>query len=71
MSNPVPYPYPVPSKRKPAPNPLFLVLAILSAVPTAFFVLAFLLSPTMLWVLAAGWCGMWTAVWGLMANRYR
>ncbi|QHB38062.1 hypothetical protein KIY75_gp32 [Mycobacterium phage Noelle] len=71
MSNPVPYPYPVPPKRKAAPNPLFLVLAILSALPTAFFGLAFLMSPTMLWVMATGWCGMWTVVWAMMANRYR
>ncbi|ALO79720.1 hypothetical protein SEA_LOCHMONSTER_32 [Mycobacterium phage LochMonster] len=67
----VPPPVPFQPQRKAAPNPLFLVLAILSSVPTAFFVLCFILSPSMLWVLGAGWCGMWAAVWGLMANRYR
>ncbi|ATN88105.1 hypothetical protein SEA_CINDARADIX_31 [Mycobacterium phage Cindaradix] len=67
---PPPVPF-VPPQRRAAPNPLFLVLAILSAIPTAFFVFALVAAPTMLWLLAAGWCGMWTAVWGLMANRYR
>ncbi|QLF84604.1 hypothetical protein SEA_GAIL_40 [Mycobacterium phage Gail] len=61
----------VPSEKRRAPNPLFLVLAILSALPTAFFLLVFLMGPGILPLMILGWCGMWTAVWALMANRYR
>ncbi|AZS08237.1 hypothetical protein PBI_IRONMAN_35 [Mycobacterium phage IronMan] len=57
--------------KKPSPNPLFLVLAILSALPTAFFGLVFITSPSIIPLMITGWCGMWTVVWAMMANRYR
>lgn len=58
---------------KKSPNPLFLVLAVLSAVPTLFFGLAFLVGglESFLLFLAAGWSAMWTFVWWKMADRYR
>lgn len=52
-------------------NPLFLVLAVLSAFPTAFVAVVFIAgSQSALAGLATAWCGMWTWVWWAMAKRY-
>jgi hypothetical protein len=53
-------------------NPLFFVLAVLSAIPTAFFGFIYVggsHSNVMgLWFI---WCFMWTWVWWTMSGRYR
>lgn len=61
----------IPGTRK-SPNPLFLVLSILSGIPTAFFLLVFV-SEGPDGVIAALflWSAMWTWVWWKMADRYR
>ncbi|QFG10462.1 hypothetical protein KIV65_gp66 [Mycobacterium phage Anthony] len=54
-------------------NPLFFVLAVLSALPTAFFFLGFITSGGQSGFLffVTAWCGMWTWVWWAMSGRYR
>ncbi|AHJ86404.1 hypothetical protein 40AC_40 [Mycobacterium phage 40AC] len=62
---------PLPQKR--SPNPLFTVLAFLSALPTVFFLMAFVAGDGTN-VISLGvflWCAMWTWVWVAMARRYR
>lgn len=63
----------IPAQQKKSLNPLFLVLAILSGVPTAFFLLAFITAGGADGIIAAAtlWCGLWTWVWTEMARRYR
>ena len=56
---------------KRGPNPLFTVLSVLSAIPTAFFLLAFISSngqSTITGVLVI-WCFMWTWVWWKLRSR--
>lgn len=52
-------------------NPLFLVLAILSALPTLFFLLGFVSGPNVFFLGGFLWSAMWTWVWWSMAGRYR
>jgi hypothetical protein len=53
-------------------NPLFLVLAVLSAIPSAFFVLAYFTSNfSTLMGIGLIWCFMWTTVWWKLSDRYR
>jgi len=56
-----------------SPNPLFLVLAILSGFPTAFFLLGVIASngQNVILGLLTMWSAMWTFVWWKMADRYR
>lgn len=60
---------PVKNKR----NPLFFVLAVLSAIPTAFFLLAVIIGEghSTLTGISFLWCFMWTWVWWKMSDRYR
>ncbi|WP_156409293.1 hypothetical protein [Mycobacterium sp. Root265] len=51
-------------------NAFFVVLAILSFVPTAFFGLAFLFTGFSGGMLAlTAWCGLWTFVWWSLRHR--
>jgi hypothetical protein len=53
-------------------NPLFLFLAVLSGIPTAFFGFVFLfVGQSMITGLTLIWCFMWTWVWWEMSDRYR
>ena len=58
-------------ERSRGPNPLFTVLAVLSAIPTAFFGYAFVLGDGHSWILGAVtlWCSMWTWVWWKLRTR--
>ncbi|UJD21137.1 membrane protein [Mycobacterium phage SororFago] len=59
-----------PVQQKRSLNPLFLALAILSGFSTLIsWCLFWTLGPFFL--LGIVWCGLWTIVWMLMANRYR
>lgn len=57
--------------RKKSPNPLFLTLSVLSAIPTAFFLLGAAVGESGFLFFVSLWCGMWTWVWWAMADRYR
>jgi hypothetical protein len=52
-------------------NPLFLVLAVLSAIPAAICLFLYLSSNAT--VMGAGflWSSLWTWVWWAMAKRYK
>lgn len=54
-------------------NPLFLVLAVLSGMPTAFFVYAYIAGngQSAFIGLLFLWSAMWTLVWWKMSDRYR
>ncbi|PRC48936.1 hypothetical protein C6A85_77300, partial [Mycobacterium sp. ITM-2017-0098] len=52
-------------------NPLFLVLAVLSAFPTAFFGLLYLNSQSNFSGLLLIFSFIWTWVWWTMSDRYR
>ncbi|QJD50239.1 membrane protein [Mycobacterium phage Iwokeuplikedis] len=62
---------PAPEEQKKSPNPLFLVLAILSGLPTAFFLLVFVTGGGAISAAIFLWCALWTWVWAAMARRYR
>lgn len=55
---------------KPKLNAFFVVLAVLSGMPTAFFLLAFVTSEgNGILGFATAWCGMWTYVWYSLRHR--
>lgn len=58
-------------EKKRSPNPLFIVLAVLSAIPTAFFLLLTFSGADVVGGLGFLWSAMWTYVWWKMADRYR
>ena len=53
-------------------NPLFLVLAVLSGIPTAFFGVFYLFNGQSNFSgLLLIWCFIWTWVWWALSDRYR
>lgn len=54
-------------------NPLFLVLAVLSAIPTAFFLLVFVTggADNDIAAFLTAWSAVWTWVWWKLSDRYR
>jgi hypothetical protein len=66
-------PEPAPVEQKRSLNPLFLVLTVLSAIPTAFSLLVFASGDGQSTIVGIGflWCLMWSWVWWSMAKRYR
>jgi len=59
-------------EKKRSPNPLFLVLTVLSGIPTAFFGFIYAVEgQSNIFGLLFLWSFMWTWVWWKMADRYR
>jgi hypothetical protein len=65
----IPSPFETTEKKR---NPLFFVLAVLSGIPTAFFVVAYFTNNfSTLMGIGLIWCFMWTWVWWRLSDRYR